>query len=298
MLIVLIRIMGISIIIYMLHLLMKKDDTSNVSVNSRYFDEERIEMNDKLHATELSNKEKFENIMKCAKNILDLDNDIPAIQDNRFLLNKKYQEHPIFDFIRILGRGMQSDYMKAVLYYDMDSGDHRIPNLEWGTVGFNERSTIVLETGEGIEFYKLLKEVNSNKKISLSKDLILPWPWMRARLINTLKNIGQGRKWGGWNQDDNNHYLTVWLPMGICWVKNGNHSIAVGIIQGGEVRPNEYYDISNVYNYVRCDGENFMRTYTNNIYSNEIIAPVTCVEFAAIFEIGRLLVEQGISFVD
>lgn len=242
-------------------------------------------LNDMLQASHMSNEEKFNNIIKFASEII-----------NNAKINK-YDEHPIFDFIRILGRGMQSDYMKYIFYYDCEGGEHNVPMLECSSVGFNIRESLIGDNGEFIKFNDLINEVKSKKKLNLSKDLILPWPWNRERMCNAITKIGKGRKWRQWKQDYGNHYVEVWLPIGIAWVSGGNHSITTGIIQGGELEP-EYYDISKVYKYIKCDGKNFIRTKTNSIINNEIICPVTNVDFAAIFEIGRMLVERGISFID
>ena len=243
-------------------------------------------LNDMLHASHLSNEEKFNNILNFAKEILDNN---PT---------SKLKENPIFDFIRILGRGLQSDYMKYVLYYDCEGGEHNVPSLDWGTIGFDLMEMFIDDNGDLIKFYDLKKEVKSSKKINLSRDLILPWPWNRNRLFRTISKIGKEREWGQWNQDYRNHYVEVWLPMGIAWVHGGNHSISIGVIQGGELEPEYYNDISEVYKHVKCDGKNFIRTKTNSLIKDEIICPVTNVDFAAIFEIGRLLVQRGISFIN
>lgn len=246
----------------------------------------KANINDMLQASKLSNEEKFDNILNFANEILDRNKVV------------KGSEHPIFDFIRILGRGLQSDYMKYVLYYDCEGGNHNVPNLGWSTIGFNMRSNFIDGSSDIINFYDIKKEVKNDKELNLSKDLILPWPWNRDRLIGVISNIGKDRSWGIWEQDYKNHYVEVWLPIGIAWVNGGNHSITMGIIQGGQLKPENYYDISGIYEYVRCDGKNFIRIKTNSIISEEILCPVKNVDLAAIFEIGRLLVQRGISFIN
>lgn len=238
-----------------------------------------------LHASHMPNEEKFNNILKFAKEML----------ENKSLNN---DEHSIFDLIRILGRGIQSDYMRYVLYYDCEGGHHGVPQLEWSSVGFNHTTKFLGDNDELISFYNLKREVSYNKKLDLSRDLILPWPWNRTRLFNTITGIGKGREWGDWVQDYKNHYVELWLPIGIAWVGGGNHSITIGIIQGGEIKPEYCYDISEMYKHIICDGRYYRRTKTNWLIKDEIIGPVTNVEIAAIFEIGRLLVQNGISFSD
>ncbi|MFW6015846.1 MAG: DUF6710 family protein, partial [bacterium] len=87
-------------------------------------------LDDMLKASNLSNEEKFSNILKFAKKIL-RNTSVKSI------------EHPIFDFIRILGRGIQSDYMKYVIYYDCEGRDHGVPQLEWWSVGFDIRKKFI-----------------------------------------------------------------------------------------------------------------------------------------------------------
>ena len=83
----------------------------------------------------------------------------------------------------------------------------------------------------------------------------MPWPWEKNRLVSSISSIGKGRLWGEWQQDNLNHLVELWLPMGIAWVHGGNHSIATGIIQGhGQIKPEYIYDISEIYNFVYCDG--------------------------------------------
>lgn len=230
--------------------------------------------------SELSSKEKFDNIIKFAKEILESN------------VSKDAKQHPIFDVIRILGRGLQTDYMKYLFYIEGDE-DNNVPDLNWSSVGFDERIWISNNHSKYLKVHDFKREVKCKKKINLSTDLVLPWPWHKRRLIRNLIDIGEGRKKNKWKQDFNNHFVELWLPMGIAWVNNGNHSITMGIVQGGELEPKHYYDISEVYKYVYCDGENFIRTE-----DNKAIAKVTNVEFAAIFEVGRLLVEKGLSFID
>jgi len=266
---------GVSMLDKLLRYIRKKE--GNVPIKTT--------LDDMLQASHLSNEKKFNNILKFANRIL----------NDKSVSNSK--EHPIFDFIRVLGRGLQSNYMKYLMYYDCEDDSHNIPDLYWNSIGFDIKENFVGDNGEIIKFYDLKKEVKCSQKLNLSTDLILPWPWKKSRLVNTITKIGEGRVWGEWKQDYANHYVEVWLPMGIAWVNGGNHSIAVGIIQGGQLIPDHYYEISEVYKHVKCDGKNFIRTRTSFIIDNQILAPVTNIEFAAIFEIGRLLVEKGISFV-
>ena len=59
----------------------------------------------------------------------------------------------------------------------------------------------------------------------------------------------------------------------------------------GKLEPNYIFDIRPLYEFVKCDGQYFKRTEDG---SN--IAEVKNIEIAAIFEIGRLMMEQNICY--
>lgn len=75
--------------------------------------------------------------------------------------------------------------------------------------------------------------------------------------------------------------------MRVAWVYGGNHSITAGIVRGeGEIETPLVYDFSALYKHVKCDGRRFERKHDSKVLSR-----VKSVEWAGIFEIGRLLVE-------
>ena len=226
----------------------------------------------------LSNKQRFDYIMQTAQELI----------NNSKNFDK--ENHPICDMIRLLGRKLQSTEMEFLLWYgDIDS---KIPSLFPENIFIPFDFSLDAEyTKRKVTFHSLEKEVQCDKDINLSTDLILPWPWRKERLLKCLKYIGKDREWGKWKQDEHNHRVVVWLPMGICWVHGGNHSIAVGIVQGGSLKPDYWYNISAVYKYVKTDGDYFYR-----ISDNKKLCHIQNVEFAAIFEIGRMMYENHICF--
>ncbi len=50
------------------------------------------------------------------------------------------------------------------------------------------------------------------------------------------------------------------------------------------------YDIRGLYEHVSCNGEHFIRTF-----DQRKISRVTSIEFAGIFEIGRMMLAYGVS---
>lgn len=128
-------------------------------------------------------------------------------------------------------------------------------------------------------------------KVRLDRDVILPWPWHRERLVRSLTSIGPGRARKRWKQDDLNHLVHVWLPWGIAFVGGGNHSIAAGVVGAqGEIVPTEIHDMSGIFKLVACDGAEY--SYKDD---GRTIAQVRDPRIAAVFEVGRLMHKLKIS---
>ena len=189
------------------------------------------------------------------------------------------------DFVRLLGRKLQSDYMcRAVSWLN----EHKVPDLEPEVVWFNE---FALLNDYGHRLFDLKRNTNTTRTLSLASDIVLPWPWHLDRVASCISCIGPGRRAGEWKQDPVNHNVEYWLPFGVGWVHGGNHSIMTGIVQGqGTIETDSVYDISPLFPHVRFDGNAFLRTSDGTV-----IQESTEFEFAAIFEVGRLMYERGVS---
>lgn len=202
------------------------------------------------------------------------------------IANDIAKENPdaLREFVRLLGRKLQSDYMcRAVSILD----EHRMPNLEPKLVWFDEFAPL---NSAGESVYDLKVKADTTRTLRLASDLVLPWPWNTSRVVSNISCIGLGRPAGAWSQDPN-HQVEYWLPFGIGWVYGGNHSIMTGIVRGeGEIITDHIYDLSKIFSHVRFNGDAFIR-----ISDGSVIQKVTEFEFAAIFEIGRLMHEHGIS---
>lgn len=195
-------------------------------------------------------------------------------------------KHPILDLIVLIGKSIQANNFTHIIYNSNDS-NFETPFIDFFFFSQNE---VLNENGK--KLYELLKEGESEKTLNLCRDIIIPWPWNRGRLEDSLVNIGDKRKWGSWKQDYSNHYTILLLPIGITLVNGGNHSITAGIAQGeGVIKPNYVYDISSLYQYIYTDGKYYYRKHDNSI-----LGRVNSFEFAAIFEIGRLMKEKSLSF--
>lgn len=146
-------------------------------------------------------------------------------------------------------------------------------------------------TSDGRSLKDICPYIEETPIVSLSRDLVIPSPWYRSRIAKNFGSIGSGRKWGKWQDDPDNHHVEYWRPIGLAWAHNGNHSIMTGIIRGeGFVVAEASRDITPIYDHVRCDGTGFYRCHDGSL-----ITQVRDVDFAAIFEIGRMMVEAGVS---
>lgn len=218
--------------------------------------------------TEAMQREKFQNILNFANQFIEPGN--PGLRS----------------LIRLLGRVAQSRAMVNSLGYNHKIDPVMAPNYVW----FNDLNVI---DSYGVSLDKIKIKFNDPQaiKLKLGVDLILPSTWTNERVFGNLCAVGEGKIRGAWRQDSN-HKIEWWLPVGLGWVSGGNHSLTAGIVNGeGFVTPDSVYDISEVYKYVKCDGVSF-----TSIKTGIKLADVKDIEFAAIFEIGRKMVEKGVTY--
>lgn len=193
--------------------------------------------------------------------------------------------HPLIDVICLLGKETQYRFMSYLITRP------EIPATFGTEVEILYLPGNIRLPNDNRWFYHVIKKVEAEYTIDLTKDLIFPWPWSNNNLIRAVANIGTDRYWGKW-KENKNHIVFLWLPMGISFVAEGKHSIAAGILKGeGYVTANCVYDISPIYDYVYSDG-----LYYRSIKDDSIIIEAVKPEFAAIFEIGRIMKQEGISF--
>lgn len=138
-----------------------------------------------------------------------------------------------------------------------------------------------------LSYEKMLREApeSSNYLLSLSHDIVLPWPWSLDCYIDSLSTIGRHHE-NPWKQDPINHYVELWLPWNIGFVRGGNHSITAGILAGeGEIKPQNVYDLSYLFETVKTDGKSWF-------VEGKKVEDVQSGRTAAVFEIGRILIKK------
>lgn len=181
------------------------------------------------------------------------------------------------DLIRAIVRPVQSDLLLAVAEEGTDARPNMTP------------SEFFFEGLIQVQSYEKMKKGEmdgADYPLSLASDMVLPWPWDLTRYIDNVSHIGT-HKGRPWKQDKMNHYVDLWLPWRICFVHNGNHSITAGILAGeGTLIPEYVYDMSWLFDIVRTDGNHWF-------VNGKKAEAVKSGRSAAVFEIGRLLVDRA-----
>ena len=182
----------------------------------------------------------------------------------------------LIDLVRILLRPLQSELLLTAIENEMHGARHEIE-------GYN----FFMPCGPSdIQMPFDYPRLDSKKfLIQLNRDPVLPCPWNRDRYVGTLANIGHGKHCGNWEQNTQNHSITLWMPWGVAFVNGGNHSIAAGILGGeGVLAPSEVYDMGGLLDLVYCDGKHYRFKQ-----DGQVLDSVCDYKIAALFEVGRLM---------
>jgi hypothetical protein len=145
-------------------------------------------------------------------------------------------------------------------------------------------------------FQEPIKTFTGDIIIDLAKDPVIPSAWERNRLVWSIADIGNQKN--PWKQQRINHGIHLYLPIGLSIVTGGNHSITSGMIKRtGKLIINEdaflchVFDISNLIRSIRFDG-----THYRKIDDGSIVFEGANFDFGCIFEIGRVILDNNISF--
>ena len=211
---------------------------------------------DRLDPTRVERQEAFANILGLAQEL------------------HTRNRHALPALITALLRPLQSSQIAGVI----ERGENKAPS---------EVDRFQFFTDDVPAFRETQYCVNEREPVvlDLAFDVVLMTPWIRARTVGALAEIGHRPQQKAWRQDSN-HIVVVWLPWRIGFVAGGNHSIAAGILTGrGELEATDVYDFSPLLREVGCDGKTY--SYLGN---GERVAPVTDTRRAAVYEIGRLMI--------
>ncbi|MFT7776601.1 MAG: hypothetical protein QM732_25735 [Roseateles sp.] len=200
----------------------------------------------------------------------------------------KINKRALPSFCRAVARPLQARRLAKALQYPV----HEVSiSAEFDEMFFSSFRPIA---PDGRSLYDLTRRQDDEPKVrhrlQLGRDALLPWPWHRDRLVNTLSTIGRSKGASAW-RSDHNHQVQLVLPFGLAFVLGGNHSIAAGVVDGeGEVVA-DARDISAAYHHVFYDGCEFRRKHDGTGLS----AP-TEEEPGVLFELGRRMLELGVEY--
>lgn len=235
---------------------------------------------------EQSIKEKQEKQKSEFRSILYLANSI---------LNGKDQPTPrIYDLIYSLGKEKQfkriNDVIKRKIHDNSDQHEERLFFKEFSHKTYN----FIQNYNEwSMDKPSNYLKIEAEKTLDPPKNLIFTCPWNSERLTSAFLNIGENVE-NPWKHDRYNHTMTLIEPLNIGMMSSGNHSAAINIIcNEAPIKVTHVLDLAPVYNEIYTDGFFFyLKT------DDSVISEVTSVEFAAIFEIGRLINNSNLKTKD
>ncbi len=225
-----------------------------------------------LNKKNVEMERKLENILDIAQLIID-----------KSEMSSDSTLHPIYRYINAIGSSvLQKLIMQLFTGQEVDSVDELFYDL---CRYFKSENKI---------YYSDCATIEDNEKIeiSLKDNLVIPVAWNMSRFETTITAIGIDCG-NPFEFQRLNHMSMLFLPIGVTIVHNGNHSILSGILKReGVIHPTEIVNLASLYEKIRFDG-----TYYKDIESDQIIQVVKNFELGAIYEIGRLLIKNDITFL-
>ena len=214
-----------------------------------------------------------------------LDNILFIAQD---IINKSKTSgdllHPIFRYINEIGSSVRQRLLMQLLTGQKVANSDEL---------FIDLGRDIKDENNEYIYDSITIEDNEKMSISLKDNLVIPVAWNMGRFVDNITEIGTDCG-NPFEFQESNHWSTLFLPIGITVVHNGNHSILSGIIkQEGIIYPTEKVDLAPLYEKIIFDG-----MYYRDIENGQAIQEIKNFELGAIYEIGRLLIKSGITFLD
>lgn len=224
---------------------------------------------------------RFENIMQYSRMLIDRTKDDPV------------KQFSIFCLIKLLSAKITNDNVLEVIQTNKTICDP-YRSLDIDSLLMDKNTDLIKL------FYSELvlgRDITKKFNVDLDADPVITTVWEKGRLINTLSDIGIPSN--EWKEQRLNHYANLFLPLGLCILDNGFHSTYSGIIKAkGSFAFNDdcnhhIYDITPSYDYMLFDG-----VYYKTKDGNRILGRGLSFEFGCIYEIGRIISENNISFLN
>jgi len=172
----------------------------------------------------------------------------------------------ILDFIlEVVKEDLKTDLLSHIFYSEVDF--RREINCPFPLYYDNKQGDKLL----------IIKEENT--EVDLTKNCILVLPWRRNRLHDQIINISTN----DFIYDKRNHRAYYFPYISLCYIYNGNHSIASGIVHKKGMIEAEQFDITKLFEHVHTDGQ-----YWYNSHTNEKTGNITDFRIGIIYEIAKI----------
>lgn len=117
-------------------------------------------------------------------------------------------------------------------------------------------------------------------EVDLEQNCVLVLPWRRDRLRNQILNISKN----DFRYIERNHKAWFFPYISLCYVYNGRHSIASGVVyKKGKIKALQY-DITKLFPHINTDGK-----YWYNSHTGERAGEVPDFRISIIYEIARAI---------
>lgn len=182
--------------------------------------------------------------------------------------SKKEDKIVILDFmLDVIREDLKNDLLSTILYSK--------ENFE-KTIKFPFPFCFYDEFGDKHELFLPEEKLVG---VDLAKDCVLVLPWNRKRMRDSIKNIFANK----FEFDELNHKVYYFSHVNICYVYNGNHSIASGVVYKKGYITAEECDVSRLFDHVYTDG-----LYWYNSHNNQVLDNLFDFRIGIIYEITKL----------
>ena len=174
--------------------------------------------------------------------------------------------------LKLIKTDLQAEFFSTVIYSDYKH--HLLRNISHLLpLYFYDNN------GTKISTYDLCNANDKRVSVDLANDCIFALPWNVNRLFENYINLK--------NKDfvfhPKNHLAYYIKQFDLCYVYNGNHSIAAGVYHRKGTIEAEYCDISPLFTHVDTDGSAWYNKHTR-----EKISELFDFRYGLLFEIARI----------
>jgi hypothetical protein len=190
--------------------------------------------------------------------------------------NKKEQIVLLEFMLNVVRADLKVDILSTIFYSE--------ENFE-RVIGFPFPNEYYDEMGTELKLHPK-GETAIKTSVDLANECVLVLSWDRKSMKHGILNVYKY----GFTFDKRDHIAEYYSYVNICYVYNGNHSIASGIVQKKGVLQANKYDVSKLFEHVHTDG-----VFWYNSHNNQKLGNVFDFRVSIIYEIAKLKhqIEQG-----